>query len=99
MQIQRVQRQLSLHPAAAVRASAPQCRCVAAKAAVCTAENAGDVAWNKTYYPKLIDTAKVEKDWCAGPASSPVAVASPSVVPHVTIRDLWPLYPPAVARL
>jgi hypothetical protein len=41
-------------------------RCaVAARAAALTADQAGDVAWTRTYYPKLMDTKKVEKDWCA----------------------------------
>jgi hypothetical protein len=50
-------------PVAAKRGPCCQ-RAVANFAAVATAENAGDVKWNKTYYPTLADTSKAEKDWC-----------------------------------
>jgi hypothetical protein len=46
-----------------VRTSRPRLNvCLATMAA--TADNQGDQAWNKTYYPKLADTNKVEKEWC-----------------------------------
>jgi len=34
-------------------------------AAVNLDATAGDVKWNKSYYPTLSDTAKLNKDWCA----------------------------------
>lgn len=63
MQPRTAQRRQALCAPAALRTSAPAKRSVAVRAAVCTEENAGDVAWNKTYYPKMVDAAKVEKDW------------------------------------
>lgn len=63
MQAQRVSRRQVLSAPAALRTAAPAKRAVAVRAAVATEENAGDVAWNKTYYPKLVDAAKAEKDW------------------------------------
>lgn len=64
MLAQKVQRRQVLCAPAALRTAAPAKRAVAVRAAVATEENAGDVAWNKTYYPKLVDAAKSEKDWC-----------------------------------
>lgn len=63
MLAQKIQRRQVLCAPVAVRAAAPANRAVAVRAAVATEENAGDVAWNKTYYPKLVDAAKSEKDW------------------------------------
>jgi hypothetical protein len=47
------------------RLEAARARSVQVHAAVATVENAADPAWQKTYYPKLADCAKAEKDWCA----------------------------------
>lgn len=70
MQSQRSLKAPSSAPCVVLRPQARRPRCLAAQAAasavsICTKENAGDETWNKTYYPKLADTAKVEKDWCA----------------------------------
>lgn len=67
MQLQQVHRRHVFSTPSSVRAAAPASRAVAVRAALATEENAGDIAWNKTYYPKLVDVAKVEKDWY-GPA-------------------------------
>lgn len=57
-------------PSIVLRPQLRRPRCLAAQAAatavsVATPENKGDDSWNKTYYPKLADTRKVEKDWYA----------------------------------
>lgn len=92
MQSQRCLRAPSSAPCVVLRPQARRPRCLVAQAAavsVATAENEGDATWNKTYYPKLADTRKVEKDWCVSSSTS----LSESHADHCTFSFVlwcWP---------
>lgn len=63
-----MQTAFSSRTAVVARPSAARCTVkrnpvVVRAAAVCTEENAGDVKWNKSYYPTKADCAKADKDW------------------------------------